>query len=96
MLDVRVTAVHVEAHALLAVLEIDICNLDATTVLEHLPICLEVVALKPRTANLFGEEAVLHRMVDVFEKLAVDSLIDRDSHSVRINEQDGDLGFACS
>ena len=39
---------------------------------------------------------ILHRVVDVFEKLTVDSLIDWDRHSIRINEKDRDFGFTCN
>src|SRR5258708_2213832 len=34
-------------------------------------------------------------MIDVFEKLSVDRLLDPAHHPIRINEQDGDPGLLC-
>ncbi len=65
MPDPRAAALNAETHALLPVLEVDIGNLDSATVRERFPIGLEVFALEPGTANLFGEEPVFDRVVDV-------------------------------
>ena len=65
-----------EAHTLLPVLELNIGDLDAATVRERFPILFEVFALEPGAANLLGKQPVLHRVIDVFQELAVDPLID--------------------
>src|SRR5438270_12640807 len=64
-----------ESHAFGAILEFEVRNLDLTALREGFPIRLEVFALEPRAPNLFGEEPVLHGMIDVFEKLPVDPFI---------------------
>ena len=92
--DPGAAALDVEAHALLPVLELDVRDLDAAALRERLPVRLEVLALETRAANLFGEQPVLHRMVDVLEEVAVDPLVDRSRDPVRIDQQDGDSGSA--
>ena len=74
--DPGAAALDVEAHALLPVLELDVRDLDSAAVRERLPVGLEVLALEPAAANLFGEQPVHHRMVDVLEEVAVDPLVD--------------------
>jgi hypothetical protein len=88
--DPRAAALDVEAHALLPVVELDLCDLDAAAVRERFPVGFEVLALESGTANLFGEQPVDHRVIDVLEEVAVDSLVDRSGGPVRIDEQDGD------
>src|SRR6185436_15932594 len=53
------------------------------------PIRFEVTALESGAADLLGEEAVLNRVVDVFEELSVDLLVDRAQSAVRIDLKDG-------
>ena len=88
--DPGVATPDVEAHALLSVVEFDVRDLNPAAVRERLPIGLEVFALEPAAANLFCEQTVDHRMVDVLEEMAVDALVDRSRDTVRIGEQDGD------
>jgi hypothetical protein len=50
----------------------------------------EVLTLEPAALNLFGEQPIDRRVVDVLEKVTVDPLVDGSHDPVRIDEQDGD------
>jgi len=58
----------VEADALLPVRELDVGDLYTAALRERLPVGGEVLTLEPAALNLFGEQPVDYRMVDVFEK----------------------------
>ena len=88
--DPGAAAFDVEAHALLPVLELDVRDLDLAAVRERPPVGLEVLALEPEAANLFGEKPVHHRMVDVLEEVAVDPRVDGSHDPFRIDGKDGD------
>jgi hypothetical protein len=95
----RAAAIHLKADASLSILEIDRRNRDGAAVRERFPISREIVAFESRPANLFGEQAVFYRMVDVLKEVAVDSRIDARLDSVGIDEKNGDprlsLGGGC-
>lgn len=88
--DRRATSFDAEAHAFGTILEFDVCQFDLPAFGRRLPVRLEVFALKPGAANLLGKEPIFHGMVDVFQKLPVDPVIDLCRNPVCIDEQDGD------
>jgi hypothetical protein len=79
-----------ESNALLAVGRRSLHHLGTALFPQRLPVDREVVALKALPADLFGIQAVDHRVVDMFEEVSVDVLVDRPQHSVGIDQQHGD------
>lgn len=72
-----------ETHAFLAILEVELGDFDLAMLRDGFPIGLEIRTLKSRTTDLFGEETIFDRMIDVLQKLAVDAFVDgRDARSV--------------
>src|ERR1019366_4065139 len=85
--DRRPTIIDAQAHALCSILEVDVGDPNLAAVSGGFPICFEVFTFKTSAANLLGKKPVLHGMVDVFEKLTIDPLIDRRRDSVCVHEQ---------
>ena len=81
-------ALWAEAHALLSVPEFEVGNFDPAAVRERLPVGLEVLALEPASTNLLGKEAIDNRVIDVFQEVTVDPLVDRTRDAVGIDQQD--------
>jgi hypothetical protein len=88
--DPGAATLDVQAHALFPILEIGGCDLHSAAIRERFPVGLEVLAFEPAAANLFGEQPIFHRMVDVLQELAVDPLVNGSRDSFRIDEQDCD------
>jgi hypothetical protein len=59
------------------------------------PIGFEVFAFKTGPADLFGEEPILYRMIDVLKKLPIDPRIDRNSGPISVHKQNGDSQRSC-
>src|SRR5579863_4991985 len=74
--DTRLSSISAKANALLTILEVDLGNLDMALLGDGFPICLEVRPFEAGAADLFGEEAVFDRMVNVLKELAIDTLVD--------------------
>jgi hypothetical protein len=53
--DSGAAALNAQAHALVAVLELHVGDLDAAVLRERLPVGLKVLALEPLALNLFRE-----------------------------------------
>ena len=64
-------------------------------VCERFPIGLEILALEPAALNLFGEQPVDNGMVDMFEEVAVDGLLDVSHHAIGVDQENGHPGTAC-
>src|SRR5579859_4187485 len=94
LLDRGAAAFDAEAHAFRAILELYVRNLDFAAVRVRFPIRLEIFALKAGAANLFGKEPILYGMVDMFEKMPVDPLIDWGRDPVRVDQQDSNPRLA--
>ena len=60
------------------------------------PVGLEIGAFEAGAADLFGEEPVLDRMIDVFEELAVDVPIDRADAAIGVDLEDRDATAAAA
>src|SRR5215472_4194919 len=93
--DTRLSSISAKANALLAILEVDLGNLDMALLGDGLPICLEVRPFEAGPADLFGEETVFDRMVDVLKELAIDTFVDSNRGAIRINHEDGNAGLFC-
>ena len=91
--DTRLSSISTKANALLTILEVDPGNLDMALLGDGFPICLEVRPFEAGPADLFGEEAVFDRMVDVLQELAIDTFVDWNRGAVRINHEDGNAGL---
>ena len=83
-----------EPQAFFAVFKLHVRDACAAGCSERLPISFKVRAFEAAALDLLGEQAVNDRMIDVFEKLAVDRFVNFSRHAVGINQQDGDTWAA--
>ena len=87
--DARAPAVRPQSHAPLPVRELDVRDFNGPALRERSPVRLEIRSLETRPANLFREQPVLDRVIDMFEELPVNPPIDRSRNAIRIHQQHG-------
>ena len=95
MAKTRMTTIDAQAHAFGAILEGDVGDVDLPVLCGGVPIDFQVVAFETCPADLFGEEAVLDRVIDVLEELPIDPPIDGRGDPVGVHKQNGDPRLVC-
>src|ERR1700759_1956556 len=91
--DTCISSINTQTDAFLAILKVEFGNFDLAMLRDRFPIGLEVRAFETCATDLFGEETIFDRVIDVFQELAVDAFVDGYGRSVHIHHEYGNVGF---